>query len=608
VWMGITSIGAKRFYEVITQRLHKITDIGEPFVGDFVRDFRPRLFEDIFLVQKEFLERQTELKKLPQRLLAARTDARAIDWLLQLNQAAQASASGGTRPLFLYLSSAPKTARIFNSPSVRSALPVVEGRHYPIWRKRSQLALLITAMRNARSEDADIIIENLRKIRRIAAEVARMEHGIPSQYGTACESCLLGGGEGASGCNWRNICEEVRQLEHAISDRTEPIANLGLVARIHTYANLLKARPRPQDQKEYLEYLRKLLNMPEVPDLALRRIEDLQSFARAQSVLARNKLEQLPGPAEPREPETTILPDAKPYLVEDFPPVAAPYDEITRAMFAYHMTPASDASARHDLLDTAMRLFLERDEQVCFPGGPDHEVTRGLVYLSFGGREGEEDALVHAKKMIDEYPESSEAFLLLWASAALELGKFQDVHNACSRAIESQTRHWMFYHMRSVNTFEWCLDDRLRRFCPVSIERSISDVEEAIRRVSAAGGARLRLGLLYNNLAYFSSHSDSGLAKAIFDLKRARTALNRLLELVPREQWDPERPHFFHTEAHILFLEHQHAPSGASTRGLLIRALESIDAALRLRDKPLYTALKRQIERELKKTQATVKA
>lgn len=604
VWMGITSIGAKRFYEVLTQRLHKITDIGEPFVEGFVRGFQPKLSDDIFQVQKHFLERQTEIKKLPQRLLAAKTDARAIDWLLQLNQAAQAGAANGPRPLFLYLSSAPKTARIFNIPSVRHALPVVEGKHYPIWRKRSQLTLLITAMRNAQSDDADTIIDNLRKIRRIAVEVLRMEKGIPSQYGAACESCLLGGGVGNPDCTWRHTCEEVRQLEHAISDRTEPIANLGLVARIQTYANLLKAKPRPQDQKEYLAYLQRLLNMPEVPDLALRRIEDLQSFARAQSVLARGKLELLPVRTEPREPETTLLPDAKPYLVEDFPAVAAPYDDITRAMFAFHTAPEGDIRTRHELLDTAMRSFLELDERVSFPGGPDHEVTRCLIYLSFGGREGEEDALAHAKKMIEEYPQRREAFLLLWASAALELGKYQDVHNACSRAIELQTRHWMFYHMRSVNTFEWCLDERLRRFCPVPIERSIADVEEAIRRISAAGGARMRLGLLHNNLAYFSSHSETGPARTIFDLKRARASLDRLLELVPREKWAPESPHFFHTEAHILFLEHQHAAQGTSTRGLLLRALESVDAALQLRDKPLYSALKRQIEGELKKARA----
>ena len=74
--------------------------------------------------------------------LQAQTDAAAIDWLSTIAACEEGFLMGKlpARYVFLYLSSAPKTSRIFADKRCKwAALPVIDGCPFPFWRSRRQL-------------------------------------------------------------------------------------------------------------------------------------------------------------------------------------------------------------------------------------------------------------------------------------------------------------------------------------------------------------------------------------------------------------------------------------------------------------------------------------
>jgi len=322
VWLGIDSIGAARFQQVISGSLKRLSDLHVPYIDEVLKALRPRHAPDIYRILKEEAERHGDPRKLPQRLQAAQTDAAAIDWLMNLNAACEEGFLMGKLParyVFLYLSSAPKTSRIFADKGVRAALPVIDGRPFPFWRSRRQLLLLASATRNA-GEDTAKIIENLEQSKSVCEMVAQIERSLGAMEATACASCVLRGGCGSPDCLWKDACVKVSSIGKATVD----ISNLGLVARIRTYSDLLRAKPKLREQKVFLGVLKTLVNSKELPDLALRRIEDRQVFALTNSVAAQ-KLTQAEAPAESAIGNSAPLPEPLRHLPLTYPEIFGEY-------------------------------------------------------------------------------------------------------------------------------------------------------------------------------------------------------------------------------------------------------------------------------------------
>jgi len=110
----------------------------------------------------------------------------------------------------------------------------------------------------------------------------------------------------------------------------------------------------------------------------------------------------------------------------------------------------------------------------------------------------------------------------------------------------------------------------------------------------------------YNNVAYFSAYdrgSDS------FDLKRSHHYLDKLLAILPREEW-AKSPECFHTEAFLFFrdfedMDPEKTPA-ARRKELLQRALEAVSTADSLSHDPAYGDLKRKIRHELRSLKSSL--
>lgn len=629
VWMGIGSIGARRLEDILSNRLRKITEVQASFLQEFLGSYKPKIVDSIYRRQEASIRERLagNTKKLDQRLTALRIDAAAIDWLLQLNnlscQTKHHLPNGAQVPkhLFLYVSSAPKTRRIFDLPEVREMLPQLSVpttdpglpnshsfrratssvRHFRIWRTRRQISVRVTGARN--TTDPKDIIDNLHEIRSVANAVQKIEAVLPDHV-DYCESCVMKGGKGKPDCESIVTCRYILGLQESINQGMEPVENLGLLARIQAYKQLLQGKPQRKDQKAYLDYLKAILKREDVPDAALRRIQSIQSLARLETVLAHQKMEGmlLPGVHEEPKPKlkATHLPASRPWVEEEYPVLAPPYDALEQAVFEYHRkTSVTRLGEKEALLDRAMAKFHELEKRITYPGSPDHELARCLIYFSFGGTEGERDAFRHSVRMAQQYPERSRDFLRAGCFAAQELGRYQDVHNAASRGIEVEPSDWLFYHARSVNTFEWWQDAKMRKFCPTPLSSCIEDIRTAAKLLPGTHHGFTRVtALIGNNLAYFSSFDSQPPFDAIFDLDTAWCGLKQLERVIPESEWT--RPAYFHTKAHLLFRTWRAAPNLPDAVEHLRTALQCIDVAISLRDTPLYRELKRAIERGLR--------
>src|SRR5262249_17895037 len=126
---------------------------------------------------------------LSRTLRADEVDASAIDRLIYLNSALEGARLAGAiekRILVLYLSSAPKTVRVFTRESAGRFLPIVNGRPYNFWRTRKQVfAYVVHKSRDGNPRES---IANLEHVRDVLDEVRRFEGIFSSED---CGDCVL---------------------------------------------------------------------------------------------------------------------------------------------------------------------------------------------------------------------------------------------------------------------------------------------------------------------------------------------------------------------------------------------------------------------------------
>jgi hypothetical protein len=596
VWLGIDSLGLERFRNLLQNGLHSIRQVCEengddPDLQRIVKEYEPRRVKEIAAFLESQIPERTEEHKRKTRENASLRDANAIDWLLHLNHQCselRTESQKAPRYAFLYVSSAPKTASLFQYLLGQDWYPLRQngggGTPYSFHRNRNQILLVARAGWGANG-GAATASANLDQIALIGGMIAEAAQGLHN----ACRTCILGGGHGEPDCGWSKVCDAIKRVELKTSD----VPNLGLLSRLKQYDQLLKARPRLKDKELCLSELAGILQNGTIPDQALQRVIGQQLFATTQSLLAR----WVTG-VNASQP-TTPLPDPLFSLPIIFPELPRPYNGLQAMVARYCSLDLKQIDEKREIVLRAMHEFQELDEGRAYSFKREHELARLLLHLAFGGEGGHVDVLERSRQLREKEEVCKEPypFVLCSLIASLQLDRYMDTSRYVSEAMELRPMEAFLYHARGVNTFSWLRHRDQSVFCARDVTTCIDDERSALEMLDqqqndAERTKNLR-GLILNNLTFMHSYSTKDDFKSIFDLEQAQLFFERLLQVIPRNLWGLT-PRYFHTEA---YMEYQLAcASPAEHGGHLSKANMAIERAVHFRPhEKIYVRLLEQI-------------
>jgi hypothetical protein len=613
--MGIYSIGVERFKELVSTRIQRIDDMSEPFVKEAHASYRATglvraIRDDLVRPLDQKLESQSLVSaEMKRRTRAAETDASAVDWLIHLNKTAETQY--GTqlkdRPVFVYLSSAQRTKRIFSSPPMRKIKLRVAGEPYSIQRNRTQLLALLVC-REQPGETGnwhERTVENLKELRSLSGKIRQLEALGPMD--TRCTDCALGGGT-PKDCQYIDVCNEVVRRE----ELRARIPNLGLLGELPRYSQLIQSKPRDKSQEWCRKVFSDLMATENIGDLAIAKMKTILNIGSADASLS-----TAPQPAN--VPDSSRQPPDMAFL--PLPPVVG-WPEHVKLVAEIFSTPwrlSENPSQSNQILVSIADAFEVLDRRVgrgdVGPGFStgEHEVVRCLVYMTHGFDRHERDkgdmmALEYAEKMLVKYPELTPEFnyIIIWT--ARRLGRFWQAHSSANRSLELRPNDPRFYHGRSVNTICWLADKIAQRIRPkdADVESAIADASRAIELYLTLPNPPIRvISLQYNNIAWLRCRDWQSKE---YNLAEARRMMDSLRWTFPETEWLPSFPEYFHTKAFVAAEEFRAARAELRGKALdgrrawLLQKLEEADEALHkalsVRKADEYVALARHIENE----------
>lgn len=618
--MGIFSIGVDRFKELVSARILRVVDMREDFVAEAHANYRETPLARS--IRDDLLQTRDNQRAEPQsstaadqkrKKRAAETDARSVDWLLHMNKAAEATYGGALegRPIFIYLSSARRTERIFKSAPARRIRLKVGNEPFSIQRNRTQLlALLVCREHQGQSANwYNLTIKNLIGLRSLCRQITLLKENAPLHYNNQCDDCALRGKPPVD-CTHRDTCKQIARYEEMHSR----IQNLGLLADIRRYKQLVESKAEGKRQEWCLQVFSDLLRVENIEDLAIARMKMMLDLDLADATLKRDR-------AAPTLPDFSAQPADMAFL--PLQPVVR-WHEHKQLVAEIFSTPARlmehAAQSQQVLLDIA-RKFAELDRRVIAGDvSPDfdmgeHEVVRCLVFMTRGfdrneRHKGDLMALEYAEKMLSRYPALAPEFdyIIIWTACRLD--RFYPAYTAANRALKLRDRDPRFYHGRSIAAIFWLSQKSVNRMGirpphEVSGEAAIADAQRAIELYTEMHAPANVISLQFNNIAWLrckDSEADG------YDLAEARRVMNELLRLFPERQWAPGYPEYFHTRAFLAFEEYRaekntlHGDAAGGRRALMAQKLEeaadAIEKALQLHNAEDYAALKRQVSSE----------
>jgi hypothetical protein len=619
--MGIYSLGADRFHAV-AKRLttlghlvedHELEGSERSVLREIIQAYKSTsLAGEIYdALQSDFETRPSDRLTTERRRKADRRDANAVDRLLHLNVACEKAFRKGNlkrRILFLYLSSAPKSKRIFQLPALRQKLPIVNGTKYCFLRTKNQL--FCYAVNKSPDSDpranAQTTRSNLTIFKGLLEEVNQLDRGFVHDPQKDCTICILEGGE-VQACRWLKLCEKVRDLESAITNRQMEMDNLGLLATIGKYQNLLKAKPVGDSQHSVFESFRLAFGDQELVGTAFDRMRILQDLTVTQSIFTK----MLPKGAT----ESAYVEDIQKADKSGF----SRYELPTQGVF-------QDATYR-EIVDTVIRAYVHRDESEPFDRDPlkracekfvsleakmrgvnaEHELTRCYLFLSFFLKEGDKAAYDSAALQIERFPElrAEYCYFLTWLGRRLAL--YAETDSKAAVAVGEFPGDPRLSYNRAANAFTWLCDDRAAEKCPLTVRDAIGFAEDALEKYkSDPAKYHEPIAATYNNIAYFAVHD---MASDGFDLERGKEFLRKLCQELPEEEWKGHAE-YYHTKALVLCREFERrrdsGESIAELRELLEQSAAAVGRADEIRHKPLYGELKRTLKSYLREGRATV--
>ncbi|MEK9137844.1 MAG: hypothetical protein AAB393_12035, partial [Bacteroidota bacterium] len=221
-----------------------------------------------------------------------------------------------------------------------------------------------------------------------------------------------------------------------------------------------------------------------------------------------------------------------------------------------------------------------------------------LIYLGYFQPDGEESALLHARRMLDRFPEDGREFMYVIVWASRRLRRYDEAYQCASEGIQRFRDDPRFWHGQSLTMFSWFRDPTHRDSWRFAGLDAIAHLQKAAELYARNGEQnRVLLGAAHCNVAYFSCIEDP--AWNAYDVERAVADLNWLKHYVPPDQWYPAYPEYFHAEAmvtyHVFRRDRDANVSGKRLLAELDCAEKSNEAALELFTKQSFLMLREQI-------------
>ena len=113
-----------------------------------------------------------------------------------------------------------------------------------------------------------------------------------------------------------------------------------------------------------------------------------------------------------------------------------------------------------------MGEFLAIDNEKPYPGGRDHELTRLLLFVCFGGSAGFRDVLERSRTLMEIYPEDRYSFLYPAIIAAQELRLLQEAHNLRREGADAPRCRTGFLPHPQRQHIGLARSERMRDLCP----------------------------------------------------------------------------------------------------------------------------------------------
>jgi hypothetical protein len=573
--MGIYSSGASRLHDIAGRLSEPRTEAEAAALADAFIAYRPsastdKIF-DLLIKGVRFRDAFDE-----QRIRgSARVDALVIDKLISVNESLIRAHRQGKlqKPIqCLYLSSAPRSARVFNAEGVKGILPDLEGIPFNFWRTRAQV--FSSVVYGGTTLDGAIErLEQLRKVldRTIALKELAVQHA-----------------KGGTGEIKTSLEDLVKELTSELERRRKEATNLGLVSNLEKFQELTQVVG--QKDKSVVQLFLEIYNQKR-PDDAL---EDMRTALRLMvsqsefcSDLSRNMFaSSAPGLAG-RDPSrsvqylavrTTIPSDSKHFET---------YNQFVQ-LYAIHL---SRTEAIKTLLGIYNQFLLTQPAQQ----EPEYELIRCLLYLSFFSVEGNKKAYALARALSNQFEQYRYEFAYIQGWASRRLGLLQEAYETSLTCVKEKPYDPRFHHSHAASIHMLSIESNGAQ---ASLTEAVAEIELAIvhYKMSRSDHADL-IGTCYNSLAYYLSRDPDDIC---FDLSRAHEALKQLKVYIPSNIWWPMHPEYYHTEANLEFQDSFLVEMNKEKRlEKLHHARKAIDHAITLFAQEEYRVLKANIENEL---------
>lgn len=612
ILLGIHSIGVERMGEVYDNGLTLIENAIEPVDrANFKHlwdEYRPtRIYETIFRVLEE--DNQAEdLRDRENTRIANQFDASAIDRVIYLNSQAEVAARGGLlkyKYLFLYISSASKSRKVFNRLDRASALPRIKDRKYSFLRNRHQVLAYVIYRSRSTEGTLQRARETHRELRSLHSMLIRLKklRFVLESPSNDCRECVLDGKHPTS-CPLLNHCYEIMATSNKIKEKREEVNNWGLYKQITSYSYLLDADVQHLGYGVYAQLFKELLDSSEMRDIALERMHERHVWITRASdwMISQHSIGYDPDFSKDQEliSQRNQFRRVDQYIPNrprfNFPE----YQEIIDLILEFFRNPKGE-----NLVELAYDKFHALDPQ---SGQDEYDLLKCYLYLIFGF-EGEgvhhyiENELL-PKRIRNEGHAWRESLYVLCLSAR-RFGFTSKVEQYAAEGRQLFPDDARFLHEEALNIYLWRVQGS---DCPYQISDAITASKQALELYGRhRPDSDDQIAANHNNIAYLlafevKTSNSNDREELTRKLAEARAHMNSLTQLIDKEKkWDPAYREFFHTDA---FLKHQtvihfwrgNERSLEDLKAELGSARSDINKAIEIYDCPTYQELRREIE------------
>lgn len=616
ILLGIHSLGAARMKEAYDKGLTSIFEaIKEKDKARFKEiwdGYRHSAIYDLIFTTLEADNTSPDPSIRAKTQRANRNDASAIDRLVYLNTETERV---HLKYLFLYVSTAAKSRKVFELLHNQSALPVKLGRRYPFWRNRHQV--LTYVIHRGRSENVlDRVketIKELRSLNGLLRKVDRFEKAYKREL-NECNECVLEGKTPIS-CKLSNYCEDVKLAANKIREKRDEVNNWGLFKQINSYRYLLQSQVKDLGHKFYLQLFADLVDDRKLKDIALERMYHrlIWIYRASEWTVLSNRVKEGFDRAKALDlrSEKDLVTGIDQYLPGKPRFQSAEYKEISNLILGFYRQPTNV-----DLFDEAYHRFIALEPE-SKQDEDEYDLLKCYLYLSFSF---ERDIHSYLKQMlltkiqstVQDATKRESFYILCWS--ARRSGLFREAEQYSLEGIKLYPDDARFFHGQALNIYAWLVQKGDQ--CAYTIIDAIVNSEKAVtlyknneienRNVIAAN---------HNNIAYFLALDVKTGEKYDWQertdkLEKARDELKKLKDLIDKTtSWNPMHPEFFHTEAFVEYQEVRHFwfdqhHDKRELRTRLKSAKKDIATAIEIYDGPKYQELRSDIDEFFRKVVA----